>query len=581
MIHNISIYKSINLIRSIDLKDSDVNLIVVDTKESSSIHDSRNATGKTSLVSIVDYCLGRKLIDLPEEYFKDWKFQIIMDLNGTKYRVLREFNSSTIYVSDIIPDTSKDAEYIFNNDLAMYELSLSDWLIVLGKSVFDIDVSFSDKLKPTFRSLNNYFIRIGSSEYNNAFKIRQTDNKSQIGVRIAYLLGMHWTSIYNLANLKKSFDSVKLKKDFLRDQGFKKVKAEGEKFKLEKKIELAKQELSSFKVNQNYKNIEIRADQITRELHRLSKENIYLEQQISSYEEMLKKEKYELNVDIVDLYESTLKVLSKDSLKTINDVNKFHHDIVENRKSFLEKDILEFKDKINNNKLIIDDFIEKRASLLKVLESEGALEEFNYLRSLLDDSIKSLNKINDDLELYLDSESKYSELKDKESNEIKYFNKCYEEESSLRKDSLLLFSEFTTFLYDDLGGNLYIEKKEISNTYDISEDVPRSDSGGIGKMVVFCFDLMLAVILAKRGKSRILIHDSTIFEGVDSRQQEQAINLARDCAKKYNFQYLCTLNTGETGIDNAIRSNKDAVRLTMYDNAEESLFKFHWTKKTS
>ena len=40
-----------------------------------------------------------------------------------------------------------------------------------------------------------------------------------------------------------------------------------------------------------------------------------------------------------------------------------------------------------------------------------------------------------------------------------------------------------------------------------------------------------------------LIHDSTIFDGVDERQIAKALELAASEAQSKGFQYICTLNS--------------------------------------
>lgn len=69
-------------------------------------------------------------------------------------------------------------------------------------------------------------------------------------------------------------------------------------------------------------------------------------------------------------------------------------------------------------------------------------------------------------------------------------------------------------------------------------------SEGISKMKIFCYDLTLICFARERGLGiDFLIHDSTIFDGVDPRQRAHALELAAAMATKYGFQYICTLNT--------------------------------------
>jgi uncharacterized protein YydD (DUF2326 family) len=63
-------------------------------------------------------------------------------------------------------------------------------------------------------------------------------------------------------------------------------------------------------------------------------------------------------------------------------------------------------------------------------------------------------------------------------------------------------------------------------------------------MKVFCYDLMLARLWADRAPSpKLLVHDSTIFDGVDERQRALALQLAFEESEKHGFQYICTLNS--------------------------------------
>jgi len=43
----------------------------------------------------------------------------------------------------------------------------------------------------------------------------------------------------------------------------------------------------------------------------------------------------------------------------------------------------------------------------------------------------------------------------------------------------------------------------------------------------------------------LLIHDSTIFEGVDERQKARALELAAAKSAKFGFQYVCAMNSDE------------------------------------
>ena len=75
-------------------------------------------------------------------------------------------------------------------------------------------------------------------------------------------------------------------------------------------------------------------------------------------------------------------------------------------------------------------------------------------------------------------------------------------------------------------------------------DISRSGSLGINKMKIFCYDLMLAQLWSiRRPSPGILVHDSTIFDGVDERQIARALELAQKESEDRGFQYVCALNS--------------------------------------
>lgn len=80
--------------------------------------------------------------------------------------------------------------------------------------------------------------------------------------------------------------------------------------------------------------------------------------------------------------------------------------------------------------------------------------------------------------------------------------------------------------------------------YGFQVAIERSSSQGIEQMKVFCYDLMLAQIWsAKATNPGFLVHDSTIFDGVDERQIARALELAAKEAGRHQFQYICCLNS--------------------------------------
>ena len=113
-----------------------------------------------------------------------------------------------------------------------------------------------------------------------------------------------------------------------------------------------------------------------------------------------------------------------------------------------------------------------------------------------------------------------------------------------------------------------------------SPHIESDESQGISSMVIFCFDLTMAV-MAHRGRRGpdFLVHDSHLFDGVDSRQIARALQLGSRVAAEEGLQYLITINSDD--LQKTVGHGFDAepyllpVRLTD-DREDGGLFGFRF-----
>ena len=95
-------------------------------------------------------------------------------------------------------------------------------------------------------------------------------------------------------------------------------------------------------------------------------------------------------------------------------------------------------------------------------------------------------------------------------------------------------------LYEDAGSMIV---DETINGPDFRFEIQGSRSEGIKNMQMFCFDMMLMSLCAKRGIGPgFLIHDSHLFDGVDGRQVLSALRVGAKNASDLGFQYIVTMN---------------------------------------
>ena len=115
------------------------------------------------------------------------------------------------------------------------------------------------------------------------------------------------------------------------------------------------------------------------------------------------------------------------------------------------------------------------------------------------------------------------------------------ERDGVRREAIRLFNGNSESLYD-APGRLAIDITETG--YNFHVEIQRDGSEGIDKMKIFCYDLMLAQLWSQKSTSpNLLIHDSTLYDGVDERQVAHALQLAEVESRERKFQYICMLNS--------------------------------------
>ena len=515
-----------------------LNIVLGVKTETSNDNDTMNGVGKTTLLEIIDFCLGSK-IDKNSylkkiEKIQEWTFSIEMDIFDSVYTISRSIEyPNKIYIEGNL----NNLLFIPEKENKQHYFKLNDWKKYLGLYLFNLN-SHSD-FSPSFRSLISYFLRKRSESFIKPFEHHSKQLNWDVQVNNAYLLGLNWKCASNFQSIKESLKEInkslkKFDKITLGEMETKKINLENELFR-------KNENLSSFKIHENYNEIENLANQLSDEISYLSNDNMVLKRKLNNYLDSVTNEEPPKNDSLNHLYHEINDMFNLKTKKTLNDVRMFHNNLIKNRKSFLNVEILQIKDEIKNNEKLIEKKDNERSKLMKILDTNNALDEFKLLQEqIYDDKIK-LNEIKSYIDEFheinqnkKDINSKKNILKEK--NELEYeINRNYWEES------IKLFNENTKFLYG-LSGELIINLKEA---YDFKIKFPKNDSRGISKMEIFCYDIMLLERNSKEKNIDFLIHDSEIFSDVDSRQVAKALQLAQNKCNKHNLQYIFTLNSDE------------------------------------
>jgi uncharacterized protein YydD (DUF2326 family) len=545
MIHEVT--SSLPTFRTVSFKPG-FNIVLADKTKASTKDDSRNGVGKSTLVEIIQFCLGadvQKGDTLAHEELKGVSFDLVFDLRGERVRVSR--NTSAKAQVTLAAKSFDNWPYKPTETPDGYRLKTAEWNAVLGSRLFNAPTDSTRKYKPTFRSLISYFARRGKEAFNEAFYHHRIQQPWDVQVNNAFLLGLDWEDASDwqvLKDQKKLLDTLKraaqsgLMKDVLGSVG----ELEAERITVEERVKAVAKELKSFKVHTQYRELETRADAITREYQQLSNVNVLDRRLLEQYQQSIATEKAPDNEKVASLYAAAGVTLPNLVTKRLEEVESFHSSLLANRRQFLGSEIEKLESRILSRDIEIARLREERDKILAVLRSHGALDEFLRMQEAHARDLAMLK----DLEARLDNVRRFERGKSTLKIELERLQQRaredYDRRRGERAKAVQTFGQYSRALYKDEAGHLVIDINDSGFTFAIEK--MRTRSTGIISMKIFCYDLTLASIHSDdAAKPGFLIHDSQLFADVDGRQVATALFLAHREAQAKDFQYICMFNS--------------------------------------
>ena len=525
-----------------------VNLILADRSTSAGDKDTTNALGKSTLIEIIDFCLASNTSPgkgLRIEALQGWAFTLELSLAGREVAVTRATDTPGFFA--IEGATDDWPVRAAPNKEGVPGLDAKKWRAVLAWALFGIsDLSAESGYKPSARSLLSYFVRNQTAAYNIPFKHFDNQKTWDIQVHNAFLLGLNWEKAatwQQLKDQKNALDALKqaIKTGAVDGELASLGELEAERLRLATQLEREREALSNFRVLPQYREIETQANLLTSEIHGMVNANIVDQRRLDRYRDSLVSEDAPNEDRLEALYGEAGIALPGAVKKTLADARAFNAQIIANRREFIAGEIAALEAAITERETDIATLTDRRANYLSALAGQGALEELTQLQELHAATRLKVDELTNRITQLRQMTTKADTIK-VETVELKRATTLdYEERRALWSQALSLFSEFSESLYKS-PGRLVIDIDDTGYKFDV--EIAGSPSEGISKMKIFCYDLMLISFARQRGLGiDFLIHDSTIFDGVDPRQRAHALELAAAMAAKYGFQYICTLNT--------------------------------------
>jgi uncharacterized protein YydD (DUF2326 family) len=530
-----------------------LNVILAQKSPGASDRQTRNGAGKTSFIELVHFLLGGNCGPehfLQVELLATHAFAIDFDLRDSPIQVERTARAKSkvaVTGGDVrawprAPKLDKKTGHLV--------LRNSDWRAVLGAMMFGIPADNEEdedrRFGPTFRSLFPYFAR-----RQNAGGLVSPEKQSEDQqpydqqVALSYLLGLDASIPQQLQEVRQREKALKEVRKAAKEGAFGEFvpRAADLRTKLtvhEARLSRLRGELDSFHVVPEYRHLEEEAADLTKRLDEDANENQTDRELARRLEESMRTETPPQFADVRHMYEEAGIILSALVRKRFEEVQIFHRSVVENRRSHLRAELEAARRRLHEREIEQERLDRRRAEIMSILRSGGALEQFAKLQGELGRLEAQTESLRRRFEAAETLERNGAQLQVERARLYQRLKDDHHEQKEAIDVATLAFEDLSNALYEK-AGSLTVSDTANGPSFEIT--IEGSRSKGISNMQIFCFDMMLMELCARRGMGPgFLIHDSHLFDGVDGRQVAHAIELGAARARKLGFQYIVTMN---------------------------------------
>ncbi|MBI3128475.1 MAG: DUF2326 domain-containing protein [Candidatus Tectomicrobia bacterium] len=530
-----------------------LNIILADKTDKSTDRQSRNGAGKSSIIEIIHFLFGGeagKGSIFRTQALQDHTFFIDFDLGDEKTTIGRS-GQKPADIQILHGSTGKWPYQPRQNKKYSHPIiSNVHWRETLGNITFGLDVHQEigkSPFEPTFRQLFSYFVRRHSS---GAFHEPQSQNSKQqswdIQVALSFLLGLDWTIPRRFQELRIKERTIKELRKGIKEGGFVGFLEAAADIRTrvtltEARVRRFQTALAEFRVVPEYSALEREANEITARIRSHSDDNTTDRALAAKLEEAFHQEDPPGVAQLGQVYKEAGVILPEKVTKRFEDVIKFHQAIIENRRAHLQSEIDQANRRIAGREREMAERETRRAQIMGILRSGGALEHYTKIQEELARSEGEAQSLRQSLMLAEDLENRQTSVAIERTQLLQRLQEDHHEQEETIRNAIIKFGELSSELYER-AGNLVISTSEGGPRFEVKIEGARSR--GITNMQIFCFDMMLMALNAERGLGPgFLVHDSHLFDGVDERQVANALQIGSEKAKEHNFQYIVTMNS--------------------------------------
>ncbi len=499
------------------------------TAKKTDLKKTYNGVGKSLIIALVNYCLGSNKNEQFDAHLPKWAFSLSFEHAGQPYRVTR---------------TTGEAKLLLNDE----EISLTRYRERLEElGVFSMPAEGLPYL--TFRSLLAFFLRPKNGSYVRYDRPQPEWKEYQSVLCQSFLLGLDYHRAVQKHDQKKRLDEQvaladRYKKDKeLREFYLGEKNAEVELRELKTEIKQLEDDLTAFRVAENYAERQQKADRLHHQLADLANGTVVYRNLLADLELAQKVQPDVSPTQVVEVYRQASVALPALVIKRLEDVQAFHHRLRENRNQRLIKELAAAEQSLAELSQRSERLRKELDAELQFLNAHRALDEYAANNAHLSELRSRERRIQDYLQLL----SQYTEEAQKvraEMAQATVETNQYIRSTRSHLDLLMeKFREYSKELYGVVPAGLTVKNNDQENQcrYDIEAHIQNDAADGINQGKIFCYDFLL-LILRQRHTMDFLFHDNRLYADMDKYQRYSLFRLADRVSREMNLQYIATVN---------------------------------------
>ncbi|MEC5395756.1 DUF2326 domain-containing protein [Bergeyella sp. RCAD1439] len=465
-----------------------INLIVDETPESQTQQTTGNNVGKTTVLRLIDYCLGSK----GESIYKDTEFSNQPNTTIQNFLIDTEVLITLELVEDL-EDESSEKVIIQRNFLDRKKkvlkinnenIQTKDFDSELKKLVFKTEVD-----KPTFRQIISKNIRIDKDRMNNIVKVLG----AFVSNEVYEALYLFWLGI----NTDNQEEKRNLAEERRNENRFRRrLKKEGELALIEQKlafhndkIKEFEEQKKNFNLNENYNEDIEKLNQVKYNLNRVASGISQLEVRrdlIIESKTDLEQEYTNINTSQIKSLYDRANALIPNIQVTFEETLKFHNDLISEKLEYITKELPDLEQKLQSLRADLSRLRNQEYDLTAKIQKSGVAEDLEKIVTELNKQFERKGNLEEQKRLWEVSNEKLERIE----SELNLIIEDITSNDELIKSRVTQFNKYFTKMSEILYDENYILtpiQKDIG--YDlIVTNVEGNPSTGKKKGQIAAFD---------------------------------------------------------------------------------------------